>query len=82
MAYHKDSKVGEMVTAASDYVIFPDDGSASVWRPILNDEVPRHAPLCARCHVLHNNNNNYYYCLYICPLLQKLNFNSDKFRLQ
>ena len=54
MAYHKDSKIGEMVTAASHYAIFPNDGSATVWRPILSDEVPRHALLCARCQALHN----------------------------
>ena len=57
MAYHKDSKVGEMVTAASDYVVFPDYGSATIWRPILSDEIPRHTLLCARCQELHN----YYY---------------------
>ncbi len=48
MAYHKDSKVGEMVAAAGDYTILADYGSAAIWRPISSSEIPRHTLLCAR----------------------------------
>ena len=39
-AYHKDSKVREMVTATGDDSIFANRGSTAICYPVLSNEIP------------------------------------------